>query len=209
MTFGAAGGDEWQVTTAVFAAMLGPAVACQSHLESSEATATMSESPYSQRREYIASTQEEWMTRFGVEDYVSNEKLTAKLIEDSHMFELECIDLRRKNQELQNMIATATEERKLLQARFENVSSDSKHSYFVSVLASLLLALGVNLVTNESSTSSSTFTAMGWIGLIVTLASLFLYWIAWKLTSRYRPAGVDIEATRPIEAGSNEPQSSD
>lgn len=107
----------------------------------------------------------DWIKKFNVIDYVLNPRLIEKLYEEKQLFLAESLELRKEVESQSSELQTLKLENQRLSLQLAEAKQRSALMFVVSVLASLLSGIGVNIATSDPN---------GWIGWVMIIAGVVL-----------------------------------
>jgi hypothetical protein len=116
------------------------------------------------RRRMIGSYPD-WIKKFNVIDYVFNPRLIEKLYEEKQLLLVECLELREPTQSQSSELQALKLENQRLALQLNEAKRRSALMFVVSVLASLLTGIGVNVATSNPDR---------WIGWIMIVFGIVL-----------------------------------
>jgi hypothetical protein len=116
------------------------------------------------RRRMIGSYPD-WIKKFNVIDYVFNPRLIEKLYEEKQLLLVECLELREGIQSQSSELQALKLENQRLALQLNEAKRRSALMFVVSVLASLLTGIGVNVATSNPDR---------WIGWIMIVFGIVL-----------------------------------
>jgi hypothetical protein len=116
------------------------------------------------RRRMIGSYPD-WIKKFNVIDYVFNPRLIEKLYEEKQLLLVECLELREATQSQSSELQALKLENQRLALQLNEAKRRSALMFVVSVLASLLTGIGVNVATSNPDR---------WIGWIMIVFGIVL-----------------------------------
>lgn len=114
----------------------------------------------------------EWIKRFSVDDYVDNPPLIEKLHEEKQLALVDLAELRNQLASTRDEIQTLQLENQALRHRVQGVLRQASHMFALSLLAVVLLGIGVNVVTSRPT---------GWLGWTLVLCGVAVEWTAFRL----------------------------
>jgi hypothetical protein len=104
----------------------------------------------------------DWIKRFDVNEYVQNPPLIEKLYEDKQLALVKSIDLENEVGELVKKVHELELDNRGLKIVLSEVNRKSYISFFLSLLATVLIGIGVNIATS---------TPYGWTGWTMIAAA--------------------------------------
>lgn len=107
----------------------------------------------------------DWIKKFNVNDYVLNPRLIEKLYEEKQLLLTECLSLREEIQKKTLEGQALQLEKQRLTLQLAEAKRRSRLMFVISVLASLLTAIGVNVATGDPK---------GWTGWVMIAAGIVL-----------------------------------
>jgi hypothetical protein len=116
------------------------------------------------RRRMIGSYPD-WIKKFNVIDYVFNPRLIEKLYEEKQLLLVECLELREPTHSQSSELQALKLENQRLALQLNEAKRRSALMFVVSVLASLLTGIGVNVATSNPDR---------WIGWIMIVFGIVL-----------------------------------
>ena len=112
------------------------------------------------RRRMIGSYPD-WIKKFSVVDYVLNPRLIEKLYEEKQLLLAESLELKEELKAKSSELQTLKLENQKLSLQLNEAKRRSSLMFIISVLASLLTAIGVNVTTSNPDKWT------GWVMIIV------------------------------------------
>jgi hypothetical protein len=119
----------------------------------------------------------DWIKKFDVEEYVQNPPMIEKLYEERQLALLTSLDLENQVQSLSSRIRELELEKQRLSLRLGETRRRSFTTFTLSLLATILAAIGVNV---------STDTPYGWTGWVMIASAVGLEIIAFLTMPRER-----------------------
>jgi hypothetical protein len=116
------------------------------------------------RRRMIGSYPD-WIRKFNVIDYVGNAPLIEKLYEERQLLLAECLELREAVQSQSSELQALKLENQRVSLQLEEAKRRSTLMFVISVLASLLTGIGVNVATSNPDK---------WIGWVMIIFGVVL-----------------------------------
>jgi len=117
----------------------------------------------------------EWIKRFNVEDYRDTPQMIEKLYEEKQLALLEVADLREQVRTMQEEIQALKLNNQAYRQRVSYITRQSSHMFILSLLAAVLLGLGVNVATDNPHE---------WLGWVVIISACFIELIVFMMKPR-------------------------
>lgn len=100
-------------------------------------------------RQLIIGRYADWVKRFSVDDYFQNRPMIEKLHEEKQLALVSTVQLERRLGSVQNEVDGLRLENRTLRHQLDEASRNSAFMFSLSLLAIVLLGLGVNLATGR------------------------------------------------------------
>lgn len=126
------------------------------------------------RRRTIGSYSD-WIKKFNAMEYVLNPPLIEKLYEEKQLLLAECLKLQEEIQTQSSEVQALKLENQKLSLQLGESKRRSNLGFAISLLASLLVAIGVNVVTSKPDR---------WIGWVLIVSGIVLESIAFLAISQ-------------------------
>jgi hypothetical protein len=110
----------------------------------------MSEDTVDQARRFIVGEYVEWVKRFDVNDYLKNKPMIEKLYEEKQLALATSLHLEDNLKDLQTRVHELEVQNKVFGVQLEDASRKSNWAFFLSLLATVLVGFGINIVTTTS-----------------------------------------------------------
>lgn len=120
-------------------------------------------------RQIIIGRYADWVKRFDVNEYVQNPPLIEKLYEEKQLALTSSIDLEKQVKEFGSQIHELKLQNQRLELELSEVSRKSYLIFALSLLATVLVGIGVNIATSSPN---------GWTGWVMIVAGCILEVVA-------------------------------
>ncbi|MBO9390808.1 MAG: hypothetical protein J7482_19065 [Roseiflexus sp.] len=134
---------------------------------------TMPKGLSEQALEKIVGRTPNWLKPFDVNDYLNNRPMIEKLYEERQMALAKVIDLESRITALSSQVRQLELSEQRLRITLAEKTSRSLWAFGISLIATVTVGIGVNLVTSSSSS---------WIGWFLIIIAVLLESIAFVLT---------------------------
>lgn len=111
-------------------------------------------------RRMIIGRYADWVKRFDVNEYVQNPPMIEKLYEEKQLAFTSAIDLERQVKDLESRIHELNLQNQRLELKVSEVSHKSFLMFALSLLATVLAGIGVNIATSLPNSST------GWVMIV-------------------------------------------
>jgi len=115
---------------------------------------------------------DDWIKRFDVNEYVQNRPMIEKLYEEKQLFFTSSVHLERQVKDLESQINKLNLQNQKLELELSEASHKSFLMFALSLLATVLAGIGVNLATTSPN---------GWSGWVMIVAACLLEGMAFLL----------------------------
>jgi len=109
----------------------------------------MSDDFLDEARKRMIGSYPDWIKKFNVNDYVFNPRLIEKLYEDKQLLLAESLELRENLQKQSSELQALELKNQKLSLQLEEAKRRTTLMFVISVLASLLTGIGVNVATGN------------------------------------------------------------
>jgi hypothetical protein len=129
----------------------------------------MAQNLYENARLYVIGRHQEWITPFDINNYVSNPPMIQKLYEEKQFAFARCLELEKTHESLTSDLNRMKMNNQALSIGNEQLHRASMYAFWLSVLGTALMGIGVNIATSKPES---------WIGWVILVASIVVHGVA-------------------------------
>lgn len=129
----------------------------------------MSNNLTKQAKRVIIGRYPDWIKKFDIDDYFNNRPMIEKLYEERQLALATTLDHEETIKNLSNEVDTLKEENISLVLKLSNSKKQSVLIFLLSILVTILISIGVNIVTDKPYV---------WVGWVLIASSVVLEFIS-------------------------------